>query len=307
MDSKATAPDNMTPYMESRSQNETSQHYTYTTQDHPDIISEILGHVMPLDSWSTEWDLQHDVSDYQECRFVDSEPRPMEFAPSMALPTESTSPSLSSSPASWVATASTPTFANDDGLALVDPAILADNAFSAPIAFDSDPNQINNTSLEEFKASYHECIATTMGTTDQAHLMPTTAANQGDYSYTFSATYPVEFPVVPDTAAMDGDTNHSKPSLWECRVCKKKFAKRNDLTRHVKSIHETDGPKYWCICGKYERHRKDNYTRHVKSCKRGIEGLYYRCKCKGIHFDKAAHLGHVKLCTFGQGLPGRPV
>ncbi|KAI2463923.1 hypothetical protein F4781DRAFT_440067 [Annulohypoxylon bovei var. microspora] len=96
----------------------------------------------------------------------------------------------------------------------------------------------------------------------------------------------------------------NSPKRQHCEICNKSFTKKNDLTRHRKSVHESNDPKNRCACG-YEQIRKDNYKRHVRNCKK--DNGYYRCKCNKEHVGKQAHLNHVHHCTTGfHGSVGRP-
>ncbi|KAI0378745.1 hypothetical protein F5Y04DRAFT_261503 [Hypomontagnella monticulosa] len=236
--------------------------------------------MMSFDFLPSGWNLHHNALNHLESNFICSG----------SIPTESTfSTSFMHIP--QLAVASTSTFVDDDTWTWVDPATSVDCVFpntQVPLALDWDSNQANETPFG--------CISTTPSST-----------SQGDFVCTPGATYSLENPAAPSTEAKGGSTNRPKSGTWKCNVCKRSFTKKNDLTRHVTSLHETNGPKYRCICGKYEKSRKDNYKRHVNSCKQGALYLYYRCKCEEEHADKATHLNHVKVCTFGQGVPGRPV
>jgi hypothetical protein len=85
-------------------------------------------------------------------------------------------------------------------------------------------------------------------------------------------------------------------SPWVCPKCANYYntMRNRDHPRHLK-IHKKDGPWYRCRCG-HGCGRKDNYTRHSKSCKKEAILKSFACICGEGHADKKKHVQHVKEC-----------
>ncbi|XDG05503.1 hypothetical protein ABKA04_005118 [Annulohypoxylon sp. FPYF3050] len=86
---------------------------------------------------------------------------------------------------------------------------------------------------------------------------------------------------------------------YYCALCnwKHSYVHRKDLYRHFKTHHAAKGDlAYICACGKVGR-RKDNHSRHVKSCRDVNRNRLYKCGvCGKGHPDKTGHLKHIKHC-----------
>jgi uncharacterized C2H2 Zn-finger protein len=73
---------------------------------------------------------------------------------------------------------------------------------------------------------------------------------------------------------LNSHVNRKHNQRFECEECGKAFNLRADLNRHKVSVHHPSSGSSWrCLnvaCGKVFR-RKDNYQRHVQSCKKSSE------------------------------------
>jgi hypothetical protein len=59
--------------------------------------------------------------------------------------------------------------------------------------------------------------------------------------------------------------SNSKPPELQCNICKKNFSAKNNLERHINSIHST--PKFTCVKCKKLFSRQDKLNDHSKRCK----------------------------------------
>ncbi|OTA92309.1 hypothetical protein M434DRAFT_31976 [Hypoxylon sp. CO27-5] len=171
--------------------------------------------------------------------------------------------------------------------------------YTTQSAFTLSPNQYYGDLCSETQGNSGNWTAhfTANGQLDP---MPTVVSGQNGYGFQkLNTAQPTDISAV---AFASGSRN----SPHCCDICKKVFTKNNDLIRHQESVHSRGGPTYRCICG-YSQIRKDNYKRHVESCKKEDILSSYSCKCTKEHNDKSVHLDHVKSCDFGfHGPPGRP-
>ncbi|KAF2963130.1 hypothetical protein GQX73_g10446 [Xylaria multiplex] len=94
-----------------------------------------------------------------------------------------------------------------------------------------------------------------------------------------------------------------------CTMCTNatiRFKHKKDLNRHIGTVHPTGNePFYCCRCAKLNT-RKDNYLRHLRSCKKQHPYAYYLCKCLSHYTSKEEHMHHVTNCHYGFGRTGRP-
>ncbi|RYP54459.1 hypothetical protein DL768_000765 [Monosporascus sp. mg162] len=99
-----------------------------------------------------------------------------------------------------------------------------------------------------------------------------------------------------------------------CDLCDKDFFSPKDLKRHNRTTkkhsqknHEhfqVPCPEYTCRCG-FTQGRKDNYERHLKTCKLKVKTHPgYTCSCGLEDRDKGGHERHISMC--GKKPPGRP-
>ncbi|GAW19363.1 hypothetical protein ANO14919_088490 [Xylariales sp. No.14919] len=106
------------------------------------------------------------------------------------------------------------------------------------------------------------------------------------------------------SAASRMNTAPPLPSLpesnsWKCLTCSKSFSSQGGLNRHI--IHsaqhrESSGTAlHRCRCG-FKQTRRDNYRRHVNTCKKTITTLY-RCNCGEESSDPVEHRGHIEVCN----------
>ena len=108
----------------------------------------------------------------------------------------------------------------------------------------------------------------------------------------------------PAAAARSASSNSSRPH--KCNRCTKLFVKRNDLTRHQRSVHRGQNePVFRCKCD-YSSTRKDNYLRHMRPCQQETPRFVYSCKCGIFSEQKDEHDQHVSDCMFMFGVVGRP-
>lgn len=111
-------------------------------------------------------------------------------------------------------------------------------------------------------------------------------------------------------------TNPDQPKRFRCNPCNQDFTSQKDLKRHQKAqIHlrktgnllevpVPDCKYYTCRCG-YHQTRKDDYKRHLRTCKlKRRKHSNYTCRCGCQLHDKGEHLQHISDC--GKGRPGRP-
>ena len=97
------------------------------------------------------------------------------------------------------------------------------------------------------------------------------------------------------------------PKPHECGTCGSSFRSSSDLTRHLKVCYKSKGlapeglaPEglaqflYSCQCG-HANDRKDNYKRHIKTCKTSHSGVY-GCICRQTFNSKDQMLDHMRLC-----------
>ncbi|KAI1177055.1 hypothetical protein F4777DRAFT_543569 [Nemania sp. FL0916] len=91
----------------------------------------------------------------------------------------------------------------------------------------------------------------------------------------------------------------------QCSQCNASFTYKKDLKRHQRSVHPAENqPFYRCRCG-VESVRKDNYLRHVNSCKKQRYDLY-SCNCQYSCAVKQDHCRHVTMCKRYSSQRGRP-
>ncbi|KAK9774734.1 hypothetical protein SCAR479_08554 [Seiridium cardinale] len=129
------------------------------------------------------------------------------------------------------------------------------------------------------------------------------SSNQGtpNLSNGQSPTTSAPQPVTPSDVSPS-----SQGAPFRCGQCGKDFDKSNDLKRHQGTHSPEVGPHFVCRCDHHNK-RKDNYRRHVITCKRDALYNYYSCICGTTHTDTTIHLDHVKACRFGfHGAAGRP-
>ncbi|KAI0965737.1 hypothetical protein F4678DRAFT_451941 [Xylaria arbuscula] len=87
---------------------------------------------------------------------------------------------------------------------------------------------------------------------------------------------------------------------YSCHLCpgSPKFATPQDLKRHIKTFqaHRTKGTRFYrCSCGRYDVSRKDNYLRHIGTC-RSPAKIPYTCMCNKFSLVRHEHKEHVKGC-----------
>ncbi|KAI2632570.1 hypothetical protein GGS26DRAFT_81606 [Hypomontagnella submonticulosa] len=101
------------------------------------------------------------------------------------------------------------------------------------------------------------------------------------------------------------ETDHAqKRTKFSCDKCDKTFNKRPDnLKRHMRVAHHMDTfYKYTCHCA-YESTRKDNFRRHIATCKRK-RVIDSHCKCGYKNSNLKELEEHTKECKFGHGITG---
>ncbi|KAH8201114.1 hypothetical protein TruAng_004741 [Truncatella angustata] len=138
---------------------------------------------------------------------------------------------------------------------------------------------------------------------------------QAQLTPTFAAPYQVPYREGTPSLASEPSTvtapHPASPSgqgasKFPCPDCAKRFNKSNDLKRHVQTKHTSDGPYFMCKCG-YSNTRKDNYKRHVLTCKNDESDVSYACICSHVSSSKERHLVHIVPCNVGfHGKAGRP-
>lgn len=112
-------------------------------------------------------------------------------------------------------------------------------------------------------------------------------------------------------------TNPDQPRRFRCDRCDRGFNLRKDRDRHEKTEKHrrnagnllevpalVSAGKYTCRCG-YRQARKDDYKRHLLTCKMKKQKYHkYACKCGHQLDSKDEHSQHISTC--GRGRPGRP-
>ncbi|KAI1735453.1 hypothetical protein F4680DRAFT_305154 [Xylaria scruposa] len=102
-------------------------------------------------------------------------------------------------------------------------------------------------------------------------------------------------------------TPSTTAQLHTCNICVDPcgFKEKKDLRRHQDSKHPTGYEDcFFCRCGK-KVIRKDNYRRHVDSCKKPPSNDY-TCKCHFACTNKREHVQHLAGCRYAYGRSGRP-
>lgn len=158
-------------------------------------------------------------------------------------------------------------------------------------------------------ASYH-----TTSLTLPSNLPTTTYTSwpEQSFRYLFSSTSQGTSELLSTLSSGSSPPLPSTPSTstfgtgrFFCRYCGKASDKSNDHKRH-EDTHTSNGPHFVCRCG-YRNKRKDNYRRHVRSCRKSEIYDVYTCKCEHLLPDKDIHLDHIACCTVGHyGNAGRP-
>ncbi|KAI0384753.1 hypothetical protein F5Y04DRAFT_247731 [Hypomontagnella monticulosa] len=127
--------------------------------------------------------------------------------------------------------------------------------------------------------------------------LDTYGSSIGGPSSAWGLNYPLN---MPSTHSNIETSPAPKRTRFSCDSCNMSFNTTNDLRRHIQAKHpEAADPQYTCQCA-YTSTRKDNYNRHIASCKRK-RVLDPHCKC-GFEASSLTELGeHVKVCKFGYG------
>ncbi|KAI8165753.1 hypothetical protein K4K49_010290 [Colletotrichum sp. SAR 10_70] len=85
-----------------------------------------------------------------------------------------------------------------------------------------------------------------------------------------------------------------------CEICLTQCNSMRQKGRHRRTVH---GKTFRCKCS-YKSGRKDNYHRHLKSCRKKNEtGLLFTCLCDEQTSVFDTHSAHLQICRLQVGRP----
>lgn len=122
------------------------------------------------------------------------------------------------------------------------------------------------------------------------------------HGHEYLPLYPntIQVPGYPGLHAFGNSASHSRQTgnnsnrSTQCEHCGSTLSAPRELQRHMRTVHGTAW--YMCKCV-HSTARKDNYLRHLKSCKmKDKTGPSFFCICGTEHNNLEEHSNHVKDC-----------
>ncbi|KAI1390926.1 uncharacterized protein F4822DRAFT_167159 [Hypoxylon trugodes] len=175
---------------------------------------------------------------------------------------------------------------------------------AADPSIDLRPGQIWAASANTFDQFRQVSQVGSPGTwLDQNYTAPTISGGlstlEGARAYGSSRVLAVPAPPYSPESPTQTPSPPQPSHRYKCSSsdCGMSFKKSSDLKRHYSTVHRSGtDPQYICRCG-HDGTRKDNYIRHVKTCKGpySYNSMYF-CKCDRSSVDESEHIAHIRHC-----------